>query len=335
MSESSPQPLNQLDTNNPVRVSHARRNWIIAAVVVVVLIVAGIFVWRGTSAKNTNTAGGCTNATGSQSDPVKIGVIGATDPQWVDFQKDAQKQGVYVKLVDFQDYTSENPAVATCQLDLNEFQHILYLSDYNVKNSQDLQPIGGTAIYPLGVYSSKVKDVSEIKQGDTIAVPNDETNQARALGVLQAAGLIAFKDGNEWTPFVTPADIDTAASKVKVTALAAQQVANSLSDPSIVAGVVNNDYVGDAGLKLTDAIYQDDAQSESAQPYINIFVTRKADLKNPVYSKLVKIWQNSPDVWDALQVQSDGSAVKASKFSVSQLQQILEKTTQEAEKQDK
>ena len=87
-----------------------------------------------------------------------------------------------------QDYTSENPALDSGELDLNEFQHLLYLANYNVSNKKDLQPIGGTAIYPLGVYSTKVKDIKDLKQGDTVTIPNDETNQARAIGVPQAAG---------------------------------------------------------------------------------------------------------------------------------------------------
>jgi D-methionine transport system substrate-binding protein len=325
----------RLDTSNPVRVYHTKRNWTIAIIVIVALVVGIVFAWRGAVMQSSQTANGCVPATGSQSDPVKIGVIGATDKQWVLFSQEAQEQGIYVKLIDFQDYTSENPAVATCQLDMNEFQHLLYLVDYNIANNEDLQPIGGTAIYPLGLYSAHVKKVSDIQFGQTVAVPNDETNQARALGVLQAAGLIAFKDGNKWTPFVTPADIDTAASKVKVTALAAQQVANSLSDPTIAAGIINNDYVADAGLKATDAIYQDSAESASAQPYINIFAARKADLNNPTYLTLIKIWQGSSSVWAALQEQADGSAVKASQFTIPQLQKILATTTQEAQKQEK
>ena len=157
--------------------------------------------------------------------------------------------------------------------------------------------------------------------------PNDETNQARAIGVLKAAGLVTLK--GDWTPFSTPQDIDEAKSKVKVTPLKAEQVANSLKDPQVAAGVINNDYVSDAGLKASDAIYQDDAESEEARPYINIFATRKADVNNEVYKKVVEIFQTQ-DVLDKLQENSGGTAVFADKFSASDLQNYLQKIEKEA-----
>ena len=196
-----------------------------------------------------------------------------------------------------------------------------------MQNNKDLQPIGGVAIYPLGVYSTKYKNVDEIPEGSTIPIPNDETNQARAIGVLKAAGLVTMK--GDWTPFSTPQDIDESKSKVKVTPLKAEQVANSLKDPQVAAGVINNDYVADAGLKATDAIYQDDAESEEARPYINIFATRKADVNNEVYKKVVKIFQTS-SVLDKLQENSGGTAVLADKFSTSELQDYLKTIEQEA-----
>ena len=169
--------------------------------------------------------------------------------------------------------------------------------------------------------------VDEIPEGSTIPIPNDETNQARAIGVLKAAGLVTMK--GDWTPFSTPQDIDESKSKVKVTPLKAEQVANSLKDPQVAAGVINNDYVADAGLKATDAIYQDDAESEEARPYINIFATRKADVNNEVYKKVVKIFQTS-SVLDKLQENSGGTAVLADKFSTSELQDYLKTIEQEA-----
>ena len=305
-------PVNQ-QPEEPVRVNHTARNIIIAVIVVVLVAVGGFFVYRALNGSNDN-------AKGSESNPVKIGVVGATDPQWPLFKQKAQDAGIYVDIVDFQDYTSENPALDSGDLDLNEFQHLLYLANYNVQNSKDLQPIGGTAVYPLGLYSTKAKSLDDITAGSTIAIPNDETNQARALGVLKAAGLITLK--GDWTAFSTPADVDTAASKVKVTPLKAEQVANALNDPQVIAGVVNNDYVADAGLKPTDALYQDDAESEEARPYINAFVARKADVNNETYLKLVKIFQ-SKDVLDKLQENSGGTAALADSYSAEDLQGFL------------
>ena len=306
-------PDPSIQPGEPVRVNHTIRNIIIAAVVVVLVALGAFFAFRAFS-------GSGEEAKGSESNPVKIGVVGATDPQWPLFKQKAQEAGIYVDIVDFQDYTSENPALDSGDLDLNEFQHLLYLANYNVQNNKDLQPIGGTAVYPLGLYSTKVTSLDDITAGSTIAIPNDETNQARALGVLKAAGLITLK--GDWTAFSTPADVDTDASKVKVTPLKAEQVANALSDPQVIAGVVNNDYVADAGLKPTDALYQDDAESEEARPYINAFVSRKADINNETYLKLVKIFQ-SDDVLAKLQENSGGTAALADNYTADELQGFL------------
>ena len=279
------------NNNEPVRVNHTARNVIITIVVVAIIAVAAFFGYRAFAGANESSA------KGSKGNPVKIGVVGATNPEWVKFKQDAEKAGIYVDIVDFQDYTSENPALDSGELDLNEFQHLLYLANYNVSNKKDLQPIGGTAIYPLGVYSTKVKDIKDLKQGDTVTIPNDETNQARAIGVLKA-----------------------------------EQVATTLKDPTIAAGVINNDYVADAGLDPKDAIYQDDAESEEARPYINGWVARKADVNNETYKKLVSIYQQK-DVLDALQENSGGTAVFADKFSASELQGFLSDIEKDAKAQ--
>ena len=315
------------NNNGPVRVNHTARNVIITIVVVAIIAVAAFFGYRAFAGANESSA------KGSKGNPVKIGVVpeGETGAAitWP-LKGDAEKAGIYVDIVDFQDYTSENPALDSGELDLNEFQHLLYLANYNVSNKKDLQPIGGTAIYPLGVYSTKVKDIKDLKQGDTVTIPNDETNQARAIGVLKAAGLVTLK--GDWTAFSTPAYIDEAKSKVKVTPLKAEQVATTLKDPTIAAGVINNDYVADAGLDPKDAIYQDDAESEEARPYINVWVARKADVNNETYKKLVSIYQQK-DVLDALQENSGGTAVFADKFSASELQGFLSDIEKDAKAQ--
>ncbi|BAR06351.1 NLPA lipoprotein [Scardovia inopinata] len=304
----------------PVRVNHRLRNLLIAGILVIAVVLAAFFGIR------VSRSGHESAAKGSKSNPVLIGVVGANNEQWKVFKAEAQKEGIYVELKNFTDYTSENPALAQGSLDLNEFQHILYLANYNVKNNQNLQPIGGTAVFPLGLYSKNYKKVSQIPAGSTIAIPNDETNQARALGVLKSAGLITLKGG--WTAFSSPNDVDTAKSKVKVKAVEAAKVANSLSDPSIAAGVVNNDYVKDAGINPTDAIYQDSAASESSKPYINVWVARKADAKNPLYLKLVKIFHKKT-VTDALMRQS-GNQGTLNYDSAADLQKILSTVEKQA-----
>ena len=245
------------------------------------------------------------SATEAGSDgPVRIGVVGAGDRYWATYVEAAAAEGIEVELVDFTEYTQPNPALSAGELDLNQFQHIIYLATYNVSSADDLQPIGATAIYPLGLYSSQYDDVADIPEGATVAVPNDESNQARGLLVLQSAGLIELEDGG--SIFSTVADV-LPESKVTVEALDAAFTATSL--PDVAAAIINNDFVTDAGLSFDDAIATDDPSDPNAVPYVNIFAAKAADADNPTYQRLVEIFQTDQAVLDGLQEASGGTAV--------------------------
>ncbi|MBK0418111.1 methionine ABC transporter substrate-binding protein [Leucobacter sp. CSA1] len=241
----------------------------------------------------------------SSEDTVTIGVVGASDPYWQTFVDAAAEEGIAVELQDFTDYNQPNPAVSEGELDLNQFQHIQYLADYNVSNDDDLVAIGATAIYPLGLFSTQHDSLEDIPEGGTVAVPQDPTNRARALNVLQEAGLIELTDGG--TLFSTPAEIDEDASRVTVTEMDASFTATSLSD--VDAAVVNNDFVTDAGLEFDEALFQDDPGAESAQPFINIFATRAEDADDPTYLKLVEIYQTNEEVQAGVLENSGDSAI--------------------------
>lgn len=250
-------------------------------------------------------------------DPIRIGVVGASDDQWKIFQKKAEEAGFDVEIVDFTEYTQPNPALSQGQLDLNQFQHILYLAQYNVEAGDDLVPVGATAIYPLGLYSKKYQSVDEIPDGSEIAIPNDPTNLARALLVLQDAGLVTLKDGG--SAFSTEADVVADTSRVTVTPVDAQQTALALD--SVAASIINNDFLTDAGIDPDSALYADDADSDAAKPYINIWAARAEDADNQRYLDLIKIYED-PEVQDALQKASGGTAVIANQ-PPAELQQIL------------
>jgi D-methionine transport system substrate-binding protein len=245
------------------------------------------------------------DSAGGSDEPVRIGVVGAGDPYWETYKEAAADEGIEIELVDFSEYTQPNPALSAGELDLNQFQHIVYLATYNVQSDDDLQPIGSTAIYPLGLYSSQYASVEDIPDGATVAVPNDESNQARGLLVLQSAGLIQLKDGG--SIFSTVADVEEAKSTVKVEALDAAFTATSL--PDVAAAIINNDFVEDAGLSFDDAIATDDPSDPNALPYVNIFAAKAEDADNPTYKKLVEIFQNSQEVLDGLQEASGNTAV--------------------------
>jgi D-methionine transport system substrate-binding protein len=254
---------------------------------------------------------GCAGNAGSSSDSssenetVKIGVVGASDPYWETYVDAAADEGITVELVDFSDYNQPNPALAEGEIDLNQFQHIIYLADYNEANGQDLVPVGATAIYPLGLYSSKYDSVEEIPDGATVAIPNDATNLSRALLVLQSADLITLKGGG--SAYSTVSEIDEAKSRITVTELDPTLTATSL--PDVAAAIINNDFIVDAGIDANDAIAQDDPSDPNALPYVNIFAARAEDKDNKTYAKLVEIYQDTKAVTDGVIENSGGTAV--------------------------
>jgi len=244
---------------------------------------------------------------GSNSGPkaIRIGVTDASQPYWKTYTELAKKRlGLTVQIVSFSDYSQPNPALKEGQLDLNEFQHIQYLANYNVTAHDDLQPIGATAVYPLPLYSVKYHTPSALPNGAQVAIPNDAINEARGLLVLQSAGLLTLKAGG--TAFSTTADIVT--HKVGVTTLDASQTADALLNGSVAAAIVNNNYATSAKLSNSQAIFQDNPSSPSAAPYVNIFVARKADVNNPLYLKLAALYHD-PAIENGVQAANGGTAV--------------------------
>jgi D-methionine transport system substrate-binding protein len=293
-----------------------RTTSLIAALAAVPLFVA----LAGCATASDSTGSGSGSGDSSESETVRIGVVGKGDAQWAPFVDAAADEGITVELVDFGSYEQPNPALTEGEIDLNQFQHIVYLAEYNDASGSDLVPIGSTAIYPLGLYSKKYDDVKDIPKGETVAVPDDASNQARALLVLQSAGLVELKSGG--TIFSDIADIDTEKSKVKVTALEAALIPTSL--PDVAAAIINNDFVEDAGLTFEDAIAQDDPEDPKALPYVNIFAARAEDADNKTYQKLVEIFQTDKDVQAGL-LESSGNTAVALQTPVEDLVASLKK----------
>lgn len=276
--------------------SSRRTPLIVIAVLAVLAVVVAVLLTRG--GDDAGAAGGEENA------KVVLGTVGASDPYWQVLVHEAEKQGIDLEVKDFADYTQPNPALSEDELDINQFQHIVYLAEYNVANGDDLVPLGSTAIYPLGLYSTKVDSVEQIEDGDTVVVPDDDSNQARGLLILQSAGLITLKDGG--SIYSTLADIDESASRVQVKAIKADLTPTSL--PDVAAAIINNDFVEKAGLEFEDALATDDPEDPNALPYVNVFAVRAEDRDDPVLQKLVKIYQETQSVLDGVQDVSGGTA---------------------------
>lgn len=226
---------------------------------------------------------------------VRIGVVPGGQPYWDDFIEEAASEGINVEIVDFAEYPIPNPALTEGELDLNQFQHIVYLANYNVDADEDLVALGATVVYPMNVFSDKYDDIADIPEGGTVAVPNDESNRARALLVLQKLGLIELAGGGSATSGL---DDIAETSRVKVIELAADIIPASL--PDVDAGVINNDYVEPAGLDFADSLGADSAEDPAVAPYTNIFAARAEDKDNETYLKLVEIYQNNARVQQAV-----------------------------------
>jgi D-methionine transport system substrate-binding protein len=172
-------------------------------------------------------------------------VVGvASDQQkeiWEYVGDQVKKEGITIDVKLFSGYTEENPALVDGSLDLNSFQHVAYLNNFNKENNADLVPIGYTLISPFGLYSDKIKDYNDLKDGDTVAIPNDVTNGGRALQLLDAIGVIKLKSDAPDSP--TTKDIDSYVKKITIKELQADQIAAAL--PDVTAATINTNYVTD------------------------------------------------------------------------------------------
>jgi D-methionine transport system substrate-binding protein len=329
MSDSTPQPPQDPSSEGgkalPPRLpekARKRRTAIGVIIAAAVVVVAAVIV---TTVIVSNNSASPAAADGAKPQTVSIGVADASQPYWKTYSALAKKKlNVTIKLVNFTDYSQPNPALSQGQTDLNEFQHIQFLANYNVSNDDNLQPIGATAVYPLTLYSLKYTKPADIPAGAQVAIPNDTINQARGLLVLQAAKLITLKNGG--SAFSSLADIAT--KKVDVVAVDAAQTAVALQNGSAAASIVNNNYATEAKLPTSKAIFHDDPSSDIAAPYVNVFAARAKDTHNALYLKLAALYHN-PTVEKQVQAANGGTAVFRT-TSASKLQAELKKVEGDA-----
>ncbi len=165
------------------------------------------------------------------------------EEHWTLLKNKLKDQGIDLEVKNFTDGAQINTATQQGQVDINLFQHLKYLSQFNVNSNGTLAPVGATAVYPLALYSEKFKSVEELPADAEVAIPNNPTNQARALLNLQTAGLLQLKDGGN--SLSTPAEITS--SKIKVVPVDSNQTVNALKGTTDAA-VVNNTQAQKGGL---------------------------------------------------------------------------------------
>ena len=226
-------------------------------------------------------------AAAAEDTTVKLGVVGDNTDVWDDVSKRLKKEGITIKYVKFTDYTTPNTALADGSIDANAFQTEIFLDAYNKEANTDLTPIGLTVIAPLGIYSDKIKDVSELKKGDTVTIPNDATNNGRALLLLQSAGVLTVDKKAGQTP--TLADVTSNPLELNIKEVDAAQTARSL--PDVDVAIINSGMAVDAGLTPSkDAIYLEPV-SDGSRPYVNVIAVKKENKDKEVYKKIVEAYQ--------------------------------------------
>lgn len=218
---------------------------------------------------------------------VTVGVVGDTSRElWERIGKRTQKEhGIKIKLKEFNDYVKPNQALADGSLDLNAFQTKIFFDDQNKKLGNKLKSIGKTVVVPMRMYSLKVDKVDDIKQGASIVVPNDATNEARALDVLVQAKLIKY---NKKVTDPTVKDITSNPKKLDIKEVDAGQAVSALQTAD--AGVINGNFAHDANLKDKDILVEQNLKKNIA-PYINLIAAPKNKANKKVYKQIVKAYQ--------------------------------------------
>ncbi|MGE6739343.1 MetQ/NlpA family ABC transporter substrate-binding protein [Allorhizobium pseudoryzae] len=235
---------------------------------------------------------------------IKIGVTPGPHAQIMEeVKKVAAEKGLDLDVLEFSDYVVPNQALADGDLQANSFQHQPYLDNQVKDRGFDLISVGQTVNFPMGIYSKKVKSLDELKDGASIAIPNDPTNGGRALLILADKGLIKLRDGAGLK--VSPADVVENPKNFTFAELDAAQLPRALDD--VDASVINTNYALEAGL---DPAKDPIAREGEKAPYINVIAVRSAD-KDAAWVKTLVESYHSAKVKDFVAKQFKGAVIAA------------------------
>ncbi|RBP99851.1 MetQ/NlpA family ABC transporter substrate-binding protein [Bifidobacterium xylocopae] len=242
---------------------------------------------------------------------VRIAVIGSSDDQiWQAVQTELDRRGdrIHITLKPFQDAIYLDQVLSNREVDLNAGEHYAFLESDIKTNGYRLTPIGDTYISPMNLYSKRYRSAHDFPEGAKVAIPNNTTNMGRALKVLERAGLIGLRDPKTTTP--VPEDIVDNPNHLVIEQTDPAGIVNLL--PDYAGGVVNANFVIDAGMKVTDAIYQVpyDLKDPANHPYVNIIVANSDRRSDPVCRKVVAAY-HSKAVADTINRIYKGASVPA------------------------
>jgi len=295
---------------------------VVAVVVAAVLFVGGLFTGRATAGADPEAS--------ASSEPLVLRIATSDDSKFQDEVKVvAAEKGLDVEWVNLNDWVLPNTQLVAGQVDGNAFQHILYLSQFNVKNKATLTPVFSTVITQWGIFSKTLKSVKDVPEGGHIAIPDDASNGARALFILQSAGLITIKSGVGDFPSVD--DVSSNPKHLTFVPIAATTIPQQYDDPSLSAVVVGTSYFDPKqGITSKDALYLDDSLAKENLPYINVIAAREQDKNKPAW-KILKEAYADKRVAEALKKESGGSTVLVD-VPVDTLRSKLADLEKEAEK---
>lgn len=217
---------------------------------------------------------------------LKIGTTGSDTAIWDIVNENLKKDKIKIENVVFEDYIKPNLALANKEIDLNAFQHSIFLEDFKAKHNLDLSILNYTVVAPMAFFSKKIKSVDEIKDNAKVAIPNDATNGGRALKILEKNSLLKLKKESGLKPTVK--DIVENPKKLEFIQLSAQQIPRSLDEVDFAA--VNSGIAEKAKLKYEDGIIKEDPTSEDAKNYWNLIAVRTEDLNNDIIQKVKKAY---------------------------------------------
>ncbi|KUF14088.1 MULTISPECIES: MetQ/NlpA family ABC transporter substrate-binding protein [Streptomyces] len=250
----------------------------------------------------------CSDKGSDKDGPLVVAATPTPQGQILDYVKKnlAKKAGLDLEVKEFTDYVTPNTATQQGEVFANYFQHKPYLDDFNKKNKTDIVPVPGATVHlePLGVYSKKIKKLDELKKGATVAVPNDTTNEARALKLLADNGLLKLKEGVGFA--ATPKDIVDNPRGLKFKELEAAALPRTIKD--VDAAVINGNYALEADLSPAKNALA--AEKAEGNPYGNFLAVKKGDEDDPRVKKLVKLL-TSPEVKKFIDDKYDGAVVAA------------------------
>lgn len=261
---------------------------------------------------------------GNNDKKVTIGVASNDTKAWEKVKELAKKDDIDLEIKHFSDYNVPNKALSDGDIDMNAFQHFAFLDQYKKAHKDaKIQALSTTVLAPLGIYSDKIKNIKDVKKGAQVAIPNDVSNQARALKLLESAGLIKLKKNFGLNG--TTKDIESNPKDLKIKAVDAQQTARALSDVDI--SVINNGVATKAGKDAKkDPIYLEKVSSDAVKPYINVIAVNSKDMDNKTYKKIVELYHSKEAQKALKEYTKDGEkAVDLSKKEIKEIEDDLVK----------